>query len=304
MKKVLLRFVVTPVAVLASVVLVAYTLSYASLFWPDSRKPFYVALANRGRPAVFSHQGGEGIRPTNTAIAFKDSREMGADVLDGDLHMSSDGMLVLAHDETIDRTSNGKGAIRDMTYSQLKAYDFGYQFTTDNGATYPYRGQGLEIVKLDDLFRSYPSSLFGIEIKQTTEQAATKLCEMIALYGYEDKVLVSSFLEQNMVQFRKDCPDVATSGTPAETKKFFVYHTIGLAGLYRAPFDSLQVPEYSGKTHVLTSRFVSDAQQKGYMVVPWTINDSADIQRISAMGVDGINTNYPDRMISIKRGSL
>jgi glycerophosphoryl diester phosphodiesterase len=293
------KYILRPFIVLVLVVVLIYAASFVAMLWPDTQKPFYKAVTLRRQPAVFSHQGGEGIRPTNTAVAFKDTWAMGVDVLDADMHMTSDGVLVLAHDETIDRVSNGTGALRDTTLEALRSYDFGYDFTTDNGATFPYRGKGLSIMTLEELYAGYPDALFGIEIKQTTVEAAEKLCEITKKFGYEDKLLVSAFAQQNMDRFREVCPRVATSGTQDETKRFFIFHRLGLAGLYRASFDSLQVPEYSGDTHVLTPRFIWDSQKKGYAVIPWTINEDADLRRVGALGVDGINTNYPDRMVNI-----
>jgi len=250
-------------------------------------------------PLVFAHQAGEGRWPSNTMVAFRESSAAGADVLDTDMHMSRDGVLVLIHDETVDRTSDGNGAVRDLTLSELRELDFGYRFSTDGGATFPYRDTGLGIVTLDELFAEFTDTRFGIEIKQTTPDAATKLCTLIREYGYEDRVLVSSFAQANMDVFREACPDVATSATEAEVKPFYIFQLLRLSGFYSPPFDSLQVPEYRGGTHVLTSSFVGAANRWNLPVVPWTINEVDDFDRIIAdFDVDGINTNFPDRLIA------
>lgn len=250
------------------------------------------------RPLVFAHQGGEGRWPSNTMIAFRESIEIGADVLDADMHMTRDGELVLIHDETVDRTSDGSGEVRNLSLSELRELDFGYRFSTDDGQTFPYRGAGLGIVTLDELFSEFTDTRFGIEIKQTTPEAASKLCELIQEYGYEDRVLVSTFAQENMNVFRDSCPGVATSATDGEAKRFYIFQFIRLSGFYSPPFDSLQVPEYRSGTHVLTGSFVDAARRWNLPVVPWTINDPEDFDRIIRdFDVDGINTNYPDRLV-------
>ncbi len=271
-----------------------------SLLMPKvAEHAFFAPVEGEHQPLVFAHQGGEGIRPTNTILGFTDVYNMGSDVLDADLHMTSDKVLVLAHDETIDRTSNGSGAIRDMTLQELRQFDFGYDLTVDNGQTYPYRGQGITIPTLQEFFDTFPEAKFGIEIKQTTTEAAEKFCQTIKDYGYQHKVLVSSFAQENMDIFRQQCPDIATSATEDETKIYYIFQRVGLAGLYRARFEALQVPEKSGSTKVLTDWFVANAKRRGFRVIPWTINEEEDLRRIIDMGIYGINTNYPDRMIDI-----
>ena len=171
---------------------------------------FFEPRAGEHRPLVFAHQGGEGILPSNTLIAFRESLDIGADVLDTDMHMTRDGVLVLIHDETVDRTSDGSGEIRDLTLSELRELDFGYNFSTDDGQTFPYRGTSRGIVTLEELFSEFTDTRFGIEIKQTTPDAASKLCTHIQEYDYERRVLVSSFSQENMNAFRDSCPGAAT----------------------------------------------------------------------------------------------
>jgi glycerophosphoryl diester phosphodiesterase len=283
---------------IVSVVVLAY--GFAWLFpHKPAHDAWFDVRPDQHTPLVLAHQGGEGIRPTNTAVAFRDTLAMGVDVLDADIHMTKDGVLVLGHDETVDRTTNGTGAIRDMTYDQLKLLDAAYDFSTDGGKTFPYRGQGLKILTVDEFFDQFPNVRYGLEIKQTTPEAAEKLCQTIQSRKLEKAVLLSSFIQENMDKFRQSCPSVATSATEKEAKMFYIFHRLGLAGLYRAKFGSLQVPEYSGPTRVLTPRFVHDAQKKGIEVVPWTINEEPDLHRMIDLKVDGINTNYPDRLLKI-----
>ncbi len=264
---------------------------------PVEQVAFFEPRAGERSPLVFAHQGGEGIRPSNTMIAFTHSADLGADVLDADVHMTSDGILVLIHDETVDRTSDGSGEVRSMTLADLRELDFGYRFTTDGGATYPYRGQGHGIVTLEELFARFEGYRFGLEIKQATQDAAAEMCRLIRRFGYEQDVLLSSFGQENMDLFREECPDVATSATEGEVRRFYIFHRLGLIGLVSPAYQSLQVPEERDGFRILSDGFVDDAEARGMAIVPWTINETDDFDRILAFEPFGINTDYPDRLI-------
>ena len=265
---------------------------------PRDDLAFFEARPGEHQPLVFAHQGGEAIRPANTMVAFRHSAGLGADVLDADMRLSSDGVPVLIHDETVDGTSNRAGQVRSMTLSELRELDFGYAFSTDDGSTFPYRGQGHGIVTVDELFSEFTDMRFGIEIKRGAAEAAFALCDLINDFGYEDRVLVSTSDQGDMDAFRDACPDVATSATTGEARRFYIFQFVRLSGFYSPPFDSLQVPEYRGGTHVLTETFVRAANRWNIPVVPWTINEVEDFDRlITDHALHGINTDHPDRLI-------
>lgn len=266
---------------------------------PPATHPFNAWAAQQRRPLVFAHQGGEAIRPSNTMLAFDHAVELGADVLDADMHITSDGVLVLMHDETVDRTTNGQGYIRDMTLAELQQLDAGYTFSTDDGKTFPYRGQGITVPALEELFQKYPDLHYGIEIKQTPPEVAMPFCALIRKYNLQNKVLVSSFRKDNMDAFRRECPEVATSAVEDEVRLLFFTHLAGLHGLVTPAYQSLQIPERGGGFELLTPQFIAAAHSRGLQVQPWTINDEADLRRITALGVDGINTDFPDRLLNI-----
>ena len=284
--------------VIAGVLLMAYIIA-ALVARPAPTHPWFVKRPGEHTPLVFAHQGGEDIRPSNTLEAFRHAAALGADVLDSDMHMTQDGVLVMLHDKTVDRTTDGTGAIRALTLEQIKELDAGYRFTTNGGETFPFRGKGFTVPTLEELFQAFPGKRFGIEMKPAELGIAGPFCAMIRKYDMQDKVLVSSFRQANMDAFRQACPEVATSATENQVRVFYFMNLLGLARAYTPNYNSLQVPERSGNIHVLTPQFVAGAHSRGLAVQPWTINEEEDLKRILALGVDGINTDRPDRLLEL-----
>ncbi|MFN8498145.1 MAG: glycerophosphodiester phosphodiesterase [Anaerolineae bacterium] len=280
-------------------VLLAVSVALAGAARPAPMSPWFTPRTGEHRPLVFAHQGGGGIRPENTMESLRHAADIGADVLDSDMHLTKDGVLVLMHDETVDRTTNGHGAVADLTLAEIKALDAGYSFTTDGGKTFPYRGQGLVVPTVEEAFQAFPDKRFGLEIKDSPAGTPEAFCALVRRYNMQDKVLVSSFLDASMSAFRTACPEVATSATESEVRPLYILSQLYLERLLTPAYNSLQVPEYSGSTHVLTPRFVEAARNRGLAVQPWTIDEVADMERIRALNVEAINTNYPDRLLAL-----
>ena len=252
-----------------------------------------------GRFLVFAHRGGGGLYPENTLGAFEYSAKMGADVLELDVHATSDGTLVVMHDGTVDRTTDGKGKISEMTLAEAKKLDAGFPFTSDGGKTFPYRGKGVQIPTLEETFAALPAMTFNIEPKQSEPSIVKPLCEMIRAHKMVDKVIVGSFRQQAIDEFRQTCPEVATSASPTEVTEFLAFSKTGISESYTPPFQALQIPENLGKLSVVTKDFVENAHRKNLKIHVWTINETADMQRLIDLGADGIMTDYPDRLLKI-----
>lgn len=281
---------------LAIIVLIALILAALSLLTPPAQERAFFAA---NRPMVIAHQGGEGLRPSNTLLAFDNAVALGVDVLETDVHSTRDGVLVLIHDDTVDRTTDGAGRVNDLTLEEIKQLDAGNYWTNDDGQTYPYRGQGVRIPTLEEILTAHPQMRFNIEIKQREPSIANSLCETLRRHGLTERTLVASFHGQAMTEFRAACPEVATSMVEDEIRPFYILNLLFLGGLFNPPGEAFQVPEYSGERHVLTPRFVRAAQDNGIAIHPWTIDDPADIRRFVDMGVDGIITDRPDVMLQV-----
>lgn len=256
------------------------------------------------RPAtmVIAHQGGDGVWPGDTLFAFEKAVALGVDVLEMDAHITKDGVIVLMHDAKVDRTTDGSGLIEDLTLAELKKLDAAYGWSNDDGQTFPYRGQGVTVPTLEELFQKFPQMRFTIEIKKTSNPIQKPFCELIRKYNMQDKVLVASFNDESITNFREECPEVATSGARTEVTSFVILGKIFLSGIISPQFQALQVPYETSESYgipVMTGRFIKEAQAKNIAVEPWTVNDPELMKLYISWGVDGIITDRPDLMMEI-----
>lgn len=269
----------------------------ALLARPAVERPFFAHFDHS--PLVMAHQGGEDLWPSNTLYAFERAVALGVDVLEMDIHSTADGVLVVIHDGTVDRTTDGSGAVHDLTLAELQHLDAGYRWTADGGQTFVYRGQGIRVPALEELFVAFPGMPMNIEIKQAEPSIASSLCHLVREYGMSDRVLVSSFHEHATREFREACPEVATGTTQNEVIALFALSRPFLEGVWSPAAGAMQVPEYRSGIHVLAPRLVDAAHKRGLQVHAWTINDEADMRRLIDLGVDGIITDRPDLLLEV-----
>jgi len=253
-----------------------------------------------GGVLVMAHRGGRALWPENTLYAFEHSLALGVDVLELDVHSTKDGAIVVMHDKTVDRTTNGTGEIQTYTLEGIRALDAGYHWSDDDDVSFPYRGLGIVVPTLEEVFEAYSTGVrMNIEIKQSEPSIVVPVCELIRGYGMADRVLIASFDSGTIETFRTTCPGVATTAGEGEVKLLYGLSIPFLAGLYQPEAEAVQVPEYWGDIHVLTSRMVNAAHNRGMDVHVWTVNDVDDMQRMLDLGVDGIITDHPDKLLSL-----
>lgn len=251
------------------------------------------------RRLVLAHQGGEGLFPCDTLEAFRGSLALGVDVLDLDIHLSQDRQLMVIHDDTVDRTTNATGRVCQQSAAQLQRYDAGYRFSRDGGRSFPFRGRGVRIPRLEEVLDLEPRVRVGIEIKPDDPEVARALAELLRRRGEAQRVLVASFHHRVLTAFRQACSEAATSASPWETRQFLVLAMFGQEALFSPAFQALQIPEEHKGRRLLTPSLVAAAHRRGLKVIPWTINQEADMRRLLGWGVDGLNTDYPDRLLKV-----
>lgn len=253
--------------------------------WPDGQ-------------LVIAHQGGDDLFPSSTRFAYDAAADMGADVLEMDVHLASDGELVVIHDDTVDRTTDGAGAVAELTSDELAGLDAGYAWSPGRaGEVHPYRGLGYGVPRLVEVLNDHPDAPLVIEIKPSGTAAAEALCTVLDREGRSADAVVGSFHEDALKAFRAACPEVATSATRNEVRTFLVLARLRLAGPYQPPFDALQVPVREGSIEVLTPAFVRTAHAKHVHVQAWTIDERDEMDRLLTLGVDGLITDRPDRAL-------
>lgn len=284
-------------------ILLLALLSIITLFVPDAPSKSYYGDVKR--PLVIAHQGGDGLWPGDTLYAYEHAVQIGADVLEMDAHLTKDGQIVLMHDEKVDRTTDGTGLIEDMTLDQLKKLDAAYQWSAD-GKSFPYRGQGIQVPTLAELFQQFPRLRYVIEIKLTENPIDAPLCDLIRKNKMQDKVVIASFHDEAMQRFRKTCPEVATSAARGEVTKFVLLGKVFLSGLIAPQYQSIQPPydpAESMNIPIMTERFIKQAHAKHLAVEPWTVDDPKLMKQYITWGVDGIMTDRPDLMVQVLRES-
>lgn len=254
-------------------------------------------------PLNFAHRGASARAPENTLEAFRLAMEAGAGGLELDVHMSSDGEVVVIHDATVDRTTDGSGAVAGMTLDELRGLDAGYSFSPDGGQTFPYRGRGVGIPTLAEVYEEFPATYVNIEMKEAQPGVEEAVMEVIREAGAEERTLVVSNRHGVVRRFRRLCGDlILTGASRREIRDFYLLSRLRLEGSSRPPYDALQVPlDYRG-IPLVTPRFLEAAHSRGVRVDVWTINDPGEMRRLLDLGVDVIMTDRPEALTGVLEG--
>lgn len=250
---------------------------------------------------VHAHGGGQHLRPDNTMLAFEHAAELGAHVLELDINITKDGELVVLHDTTVDRTTDGSGNVVDFTLSEILALDGAYNWRPPGGAAgeYPYRGQGVTIPLLRDVFAAFPGQAINVEMKSPDARMPGALCDLITETGREHTVLVASFIQEHLYTFRELCPAVATSAGPDEAQTFVIMNYLGLGRLWSPAMESFQVPMKQGSIPVVNTMLRRGLAERNVRLDVWTINDAETMNYLIDIRADGIITDVPDLALSL-----
>ncbi len=256
------------------------------------RRPY----VTHDRPLFFAHRGGSLLAPENTLVAFEKGVSFGADALELDIQTTSDGELVVIHDPTVDRTTNGSGPVAAFSLAELQKLDAGYRFSPDDGQTFPFRDQGIFIPTLREVMERFPTLRINLDLKESSIAREKRLWQLIQDLHAEDRMLVASGdIHPPIVRFRKICGGrVATSASAWEIR-VFVFAVYGrVARFLRPAYDALQVPESWQGTRIVFPALLSAARWHGLDVHVWTVDDRPSMDRLLAMGVDGLMSDRPD----------
>lgn len=261
-----------------------------------------MALLRRAVPQVgehwpidFAHRGASSRAPENTLEAFRLAILSGAGGLELDVHMTSDGRIVVIHDDSVDRITEGTGLVRRMTLHEVQSFDAGYRFTPDGGTTYPYRGRGARVPELGEVLREFPGHKVNIDVKEEQPGVEAALLKTITDAGAGDRVLVVSEMPAVVERVRELSENsISTGASRQEIRDFYRLSRLRLEFLVRPPYDALQVPVEYGGREVVTPRFIKAAHNRGVRVDVWTIDDPGEMRRLLDLGADVIMTNRPE----------
>jgi glycerophosphoryl diester phosphodiesterase len=249
-------------------------------------------LLGAAHPLVFGHRGASGLAPENTLPSFALALSMGADVLELDVHCTSDGVIVVHHDDTLDRTTDGTGLIREHTFAELQTLDAGCRFTRD-GRDFPYRGHGVWIPTLEEVLDAFPDVAINMEIKQGEPPIVDAVLHVLREMEAEERVLLAAEHDPIMAEIRRLAGDIPTSFATAEAIEFFDRFTRKDFAGYAPLGTALQIPARFGETELVTAESVAIAHEHGLEVHVWTINDRDEMDALLALGIDGIMSDLP-----------
>ncbi|BCS94450.1 hypothetical protein DSLASN_00820 [Desulfoluna limicola] len=249
-----------------------------------------------------AHRGGGELAPENTLVAYRKSMAVGADTLEADVHMTSDKVVVVSHDETVDRCTDGTGAIMGMTSEELRALDAGYWYTSDGGATYPWRGKGLTLPTLEEVFSDAElnQAPMVLEIKQEGAEIVEKVLDLIAAYDMQHKLILGGFDDSTLGLIKEMA---AVKDLDIKT----IFATDGVLEFTFTPLSIMQKPDYEMPADVLclpnammTQVLMSKIRTLGMKCYVWTVNTEIEMKRqMDWLKVDGIMTDNPQRLEAV-----
>ncbi len=229
---------------------------------------------------VWAHRGASGYAPENTLEAFAKAVDMKADGIELDVQMTKDGQLVIHHDETVDRVSNGKGFVKDYTYDELVKLNVNKKFPEYGKVNIPTLEEVYQLIKDTDL-------LINVELKNGIifyENLEERVLELTKWYGLEDRVIYSSFNHYSIMKLKRLNPCVRTGFLYEDGYLNMPLYAErnGVEALHPALYN-LQYPN-----------FIEDCRARGIDLRVWTVNDPMDMKMLCERGINSMITNYPD----------
>ena len=249
-------------------------------------------------PLVFAHRGGCALGPENTLAAFDRGLATGADGLELDVHLSKDGIAVVCHDETLERTTNAAGFVRKHSAAELAQVDAGCRFCDVDGS-YPFRDRGVGIPTLRTVLTRYANLRVIVEMKVDDAAMGRAVADDVRAAKADDRVCAAGYGQASMNAVRTALPGLATSASHPEVHLALYRSWVGLP-VRHPPYGAYQVPEKAGLIRVVSRRFIRHAHAAGVRVQVWTVDEESDMQRLLAWGADGLISNRPDLAVRVR----
>lgn len=263
-------------------------------------EPAMVTELRELAPVVIAHRGGDDLAPEGTIPAFSAAWDAGAAVLEIDLYRSTDGVIFVFHDDTVDRTTDGTGPTESLSWEELLALDAGYHWSPDGGETHPYRGEGLTIPSLDEVFLALPDDArLNLDIKSRRQGVVDDVVDIVEYHRAADRVCIGSFDAGVAQDFRAALPDACHYYSEGAARWQILGDLAPVANASSPRFHLLEVPVESAGIRVVTEGFVRRAHRRHQLVWPWTINEREAMRDLLALGVDGLITDEVARALDV-----
>lgn len=265
----------------------------------DARElPFFSRLASIPTLSI-AHRGGSGVAPENTLAAFTRAVDVHrVDMLELDVHSTSDGVLVVAHDDVVDRCTDGHGAIASSTFAELARLDAAHRFSLDGGVSFPERGKGHRIPRLVELLETLPATLLNIELKPSAAPAAERFVAELRRAGALERVCIGSEDDALGLRLVELAPE-ACHFFPRDAliAAVFALKSGQSAEILDHPrLRVLDMPLHWEGMRLVDPAFLAAARARGLWVNVWTVDDEAELARCIDEQVPGIMTDRPDRL--------
>ena len=268
------------------------------------------------RVIAYAHQGGAWEAPSSTLHAIRAAVASGATGIELDVHATADGVLVVSHDPTVDRTTDGHGEFASLTIAEVKHLDNAYWWAPGadvspglGAGEYPFRGRApadraFAVATLEEVLEEFADVVLNLDIKRTAPAVAPyeeSLARLLRRFGRLDDVIVASFLDAATDAFSSYAPEIPTS---AGTLAVATFTRAVRAGEEPEPMRhvALQVPARFGDETLVDERFVAEAHRAGLAVHVWTIEEEAEMGELCDLGVDGIITDRPTALVGVLEG--
>jgi len=251
------------------------------------------------RPIPVGHRGASGELPENTLPAFARALEQGALILETDVHPSADGVPVIFHDDELDRVSEGSGPISAQPLDALRRLDAGYRFSPDGGRSFPARGQGIRIPTLEEAFESFPGARFNVELKEGDSTFVERVVKLVAATGRADRTLLTTADDELMAVLREVLGRTGVSvAMGASTGDCIAFVKAADDGSAPPPEPmALQIPTHFGPDPLVTPELIAFAHAHDVQIHVWTINEPDEIDRLLALDVDAVMSDFPIRVV-------
>jgi glycerophosphoryl diester phosphodiesterase len=250
-------------------------------------------------PRAIGHRGCAGSYPENTLVSFQAAVEAGAPYLELDIHTSRDGKVVVSHDGELERTCARRGHIRELDWADIASADAGFTFSPD-GKSFPFRGKGIRIPLLREVLSAFAATRFVIEVKQTEPSVVPMLLKVLDETRMRRMVLVASEHQAPIDEVRALAPEIPTN-FPYQEVAGFLQAVASRSADYRPPGDALQIPPEYESWRLVSPETVEAAHRFGVEMHVWTVNEESEMRELLGLGVDGILSDFPARLLKVIR---